>query len=83
MRSRSLACGGRKSELAVPGVKGVGERGKRIRRSAARGLKECEANARTTEDAGLEMMDVQMTKPLEFSQGTENQLVIRLREPTL
>ena len=76
------------SELAVFGAKGdgVGDRGKRMRRTTtttARGLKECEANARTTEDVGSETMDVQMTKPLGFPQGTENQLVIRLREPTL
>ena len=56
---------------------------RRTTATTARGLKECEANARTTEDAGSETMEVQMTKPLDFPQGTENQLVIRLREPTL
>lgn len=83
----SKLAGGRKEEVGRVGKSGCGGgggRGKR-KRGGARGLEECEANARTKEDkgsGGLETLGLQATKKgLDFPQGSENQLVIRLREP--
>lgn len=72
------ACSQTPENPSVP--KSIGDKGKRKHR-AARGLKEGEANSRK-EDAGSrvqETVGVQV-KPLDYPNGTENELVMTLRE---